>query len=217
MDFSKNVLDDVKVSTVEKSEMASPLDKLKQLESFGRENDLDSLTKLQYPENWGKSPSLGKDLNSHQLDTKENSHENEVKEFKCIREDLCDKEHPDTGVPYVEKIVEDENGEKVKVVVPVFESSFDAQLPEDKLQSTDREQFKESNKQLKEAIEKDPELAKKFTGEQLEQIENDDTPDGYTWHHHEDKGKMQLVDTEVHNNTRHTGGKAIWGGGKENR
>ncbi len=34
----------------------------------------------------------------------------------------------------------------------------------------------------------------------------DETPDGYTWHHHEDGKTMQLVDSEVHDQFRHTGG-----------
>ncbi len=52
---------------------------------------------------------------------------------------------------------------------------------------------------------------------QLEQIENGDTPDGYTWHHDAEAGKMQLVDTETHQKTGHTGGRSIWGGGTESR
>lgn len=32
-----------------------------------------------------------------------------------------------------------------------------------------------------------------------------------TWHHHQDRGKMQLVDKAIHQQTGHTGGKAIWG------
>jgi len=32
------------------------------------------------------------------------------------------------------------------------------------------------------------------------------TPEGYTWHHHQDRGLMQLVDTEVHAKTGHNGG-----------
>ena len=92
-----------------------------------------------------------------------------------------------------------------------------AQLPEDLYQSTDREQFAECNTQLKEDVKKDPELAKQFSAEQLEQIENGDTPDGYTWHHNEETGKMQLVDSDIHSKTGHTGGKTIWGGGNENR
>jgi hypothetical protein len=59
--------------------------------------------------------------------------------------------------------------------------------------------------------------AKQFTEEQLEQIMNGDTPDGYTWHHNEETGKMQLVKSETHARTGHTGGRAIWGGGSESR
>ncbi len=75
----------------------------------------------------------------------------------------------------------------------------------------------ECNVQLKEAVENDQDLRTKFTPEQLEQIGNGDTPDGYTWHHDSEIGKMQLVDTRTHQLTGHTGGKTIWGGGSENR
>ena len=36
------------------------------------------------------------------------------------------------------------------------------------------------------------------------------TPKGYTWHHNESVGVMQLVRTDVHNAVRHTGGYAIF-------
>jgi hypothetical protein len=125
------------------------------------------------------------------------------------------KENQD--VPFVKKTVKDGDGKDIEVCVPVFDSVFDVQLPEDLYKATDAKQDAECNKQLKEAIEKNPELAKKFTPEQLEQIRNGDTPDGYTWHHNEETGKMQLVDSETHANTPHLGGKSIWGGGSENR
>jgi hypothetical protein len=35
-------------------------------------------------------------------------------------------------------------------------------------------------------------------------------PKGYTWHHHQDRGRMQLVETEAHRKTGHTGGFKIW-------
>ncbi len=38
-------------------------------------------------------------------------------------------------------------------------------------------------------------------------------PPGYTWHHHQDYGRMQLVPSGLHQLTGHTGGAAIWGGG----
>ncbi|MGX2975550.1 HNH endonuclease [Ursidibacter arcticus] len=141
----------------------------------------------------------------------------ETTKITCRNESLAGQEHPVTGVKFEEKTVENDKGEKVTGVFPVFESTYDAQLPDDLLQASDSKQFAECNAQLKEQIKNDPELRAKFTEEQLEQIENGDTPDGYTWHHNEEKGKMQLVDTSVHNKTAHTGGKAIWGGGSENR
>ena len=49
----------------------------------------------------------------------------------------------------------------------------------------------------------------------LEDIENGRTPRGYTWHHSEEPGKMQLVKTEDHDRriggAAHTGGNSIWG------
>ncbi|TKG87918.1 hypothetical protein EYV94_27880 [Puteibacter caeruleilacunae] len=38
----------------------------------------------------------------------------------------------------------------------------------------------------------------------------DVTPKGYTWHHHQNTGRMQLVETDVHAATGHTGGFALW-------
>lgn len=237
MDFSNN-LNDVKIPSIENPEAAPPLDKLKQPEDFGvnTAEKSESLGKLNCAEEWGRntSPSSESDLESNEvsesgevsvadsesnemLESDKSSESEEVEQIRCLNQHLCGQKHPVTGVEFIEKIVKNEHGEAVKVVVPVFDSAFDAQLPNEKLQSTDREQFKECNKQLKDAVEKDPKLAKKFTPEQLEQIKNGDTPDGYTWHHHEDTGKMQLVDTVTHDKTAHTGGKAIWGGGRENR
>jgi titin len=36
------------------------------------------------------------------------------------------------------------------------------------------------------------------------------TPTGFTWHHHEEVGRMILVDEKVHYDFAHTGGFAIW-------
>lgn len=168
-----------------------------------------------------KSSEVKQDGEKSTVDNIENSKYNDNAESKTERiksrnENLEGQEHPETGVPFEKRQVE-VDGKQYEVVAPRFESAYDAQLPEDKLKSTDREQFKECNAQLKEAVEKDPELREKFDEEQLEQIENGDTPDGYTWHHDVDVGKMQLVDTETHQKTGHTGGRSIWGGGSENR
>ena len=170
--------------------------------------------------------STFKDYSEATLDNNENQSGRDISannsekisyDIHTRNESLEGDRHPITGVEFVKKTVEDAEGNEVTGVFPKFDSKIDVQLPENLEQATDKEQFDECNRQLKEAIENDPELAKQFTEEQLEQIKNGDTPDGYTWHHNEEKGKMQLVDAEIHAKTGHTGGKAIWGGGAENR
>lgn len=141
---------------------------------------------------------------------------NEVNRIKCRNSELEGKTHPETGVPFTRRQVE-VDGKQFEVIVPEFDSTFDAELPKEMYDASDREQFKECNKQLKEAVENDKDLCSKFDEEQLEQIRNGETPDGYTWHHDAEPGKMQLVDTETHQKTGHTGGRSIWGGGTENR
>ena len=158
--------------------------------------------------------------NSLGKQTINNINENDATEVKRIptrNEGLEGKKHPETGVPFVTKVVENSDGELVEVVVPEFDREFEAQLPDEVCAANDNAQFDECNKQLKEEIENNPELREKFTDEQIEQILDGETPDGFTWHHDAEKGKMQLVDSEVHAKTGHTGGKSIWGGGTENR
>lgn len=143
--------------------------------------------------------------------------EESPRSIKTINDGLVGQNHPETGVPYMEKEVVTDTGEKVKGVFPKFESKVDIQLPEDLQQAPDRTQFAECNKQLQERVANNPELRSLFTEDQLADIEDGYTPEGYTWHHNEEKGEMQLVDSDIHSQTRHTGGRNIWGGGTENR
>lgn len=137
-------------------------------------------------------------------------------EISTRNSNLEGEKHPETGVSFERKEVETVEGIK-EGIFPQFDSVFNVKLPENLEKASDREQFKECNNQLKEKIENTEELKEKFSVEQLEQIEEKETPDGYTWHHSEKTGTMQLVDSEVHSKTGHTGGKSIWGGGSENR
>ena len=92
--------------------------------------------------------------------------------IKTINDSLVGQNHPETGVPYVEKEVVTDTGEKVKGVFPQFESKVDVQLPEDMEQAPDRTQFAECNKQLAEKVANDPELRAQFTEDQLADIED---------------------------------------------
>lgn len=139
-----------------------------------------------------------------------------VVHYKCDNEHLAGKVHSPSGVEYERKTI-DINGITVEVVGSKFESAFEMNLKEDLLKESNPRQFKECNTQLKEAINKDPDLRSKFTKEQLEDIMDGITPEGYTWHHDLEVGKMQLVETKLHDRTQggaaHTGGKSLWGGG----
>lgn len=134
--------------------------------------------------------------------------------YRTDREDMEGKTG-DNGVKYERKLI-DIDGVKIEGVFPVFDSAFDVQLPDELTKESNPKQFKECNEQLKEAIKNDPELRSKFTEEQLQDIEDGVVPEGYVWHHNEEKGKMQLVKVEDHDRTQggaaHTGGKALWGG-----
>ena len=141
----------------------------------------------------------------------------ETRHIKTINDNLAGQSHPETGVPYNDKVVELSSGEKVIGCFPEFKSTFDAALPKELNLSTDSVQFGECNRQLKEHCLVDPELKNSFNERQLDDIEHGRTPYGYVWHHSEDTGKMQLVDANVHNLTRHTGGRYVWGGGTANR
>ena len=74
-------------------------------------------------------------------------------------------------------------------------------------------QFAECNNQLKERVANNSEFRSLFNEDQLADIEDGYTPEGYTWLHNEEVGKMQLVNSDIHSATRHTGGRYIWGGG----
>jgi hypothetical protein len=140
-----------------------------------------------------------------------------VSRFDSINQHLDGKEHEKTGVPFVHKQIELPDGKKVEGVFPQFDSAFDAKLEESQYLDSDARQFKEANKQLKEAVDENPNLRDQFSPEQLEQIEAGDTPEGYVWHHSEEPGELQLVDQEIHEKTGHTGGRSIWGGGTDHR
>lgn len=137
-------------------------------------------------------------------------------DFRCINSDLAGQEHLETHVPF-EKQTLVLGGRETEVVVPKFESRFDAQLPADLISASDAKQFSECTKQLADAVRYDPDLAQSFSDKQREQIENKTMPEGFTWHHDAEIGKMQLVDQDTHGATRHTGGRSIWGGGSDAR
>lgn len=137
-------------------------------------------------------------------------------DFTTRNMELVGKTHPETGVPFERRTVK-LGGVESEVVVPRFDSQYDAYLPDDLIKSSDTIQFSECNAQLKEALEGNSEIESRFSKAQIEQIKNGETPDGFLWHHDAETGKMQLVNENIHSQTGHTGGRTLWGGGSDER
>lgn len=132
-------------------------------------------------------------------------------------ESLENDVHPITGVAFEKETIVLPNDETIEGVFPKFPHVYEAALPEDLYLQDDRTQFKECNAQLYQSMEQNPVLKAQFTKIQIEQthqgISNGTTANGYVWHHDSSTGKMQLVDSEIHEKTGHTGGRSLWGGG----
>jgi hypothetical protein len=140
--------------------------------------------------------------------------QSDTTKIPTINSGLEGSKHPVTGVHFNSDTVELPNGRVVEGVFPEFEPVAEVQLEPNEngdYQGTRENHESAANQGLKEQIANNPELGEKFTPEQLEQIENGETPDGYTWHHHQEPGRMQLVDQTTHNATAHTGGYSLWG------
>ena len=71
--------------------------------------------------------------------------------------------------------------------------------------------FYRASKILYQEIQRSSRKAKKFSRRDISIFKNGDVPSKYTWHHHQDKGVLQLVDSDIHAKVRHDGGFSIWG------
>ena len=107
------------------------------------------------------------------------------------------------------------NGRLIQDVFPVFDSQYDAHIPENQYLASDDVHFRPANEQLALELQADPTHVHELglTPQDVQGLANNITPDGYVWHHHEQPGVLQLVNEADHDATAHTGGRFIWGGG----
>ncbi|MBU9714327.1 HNH endonuclease [Evansella tamaricis] len=140
-------------------------------------------------------------------------------QIQTINADLAGEYHAVSRIPYETSQVELPNGMIIEGVFPIFDdvSPFTATLDPELYETSDYVHIQIGNTQLLEELETTPDLAEQFDHIQMEQILAGETPDGYTWHHHQDPGKLQLVETEPHDLSAHTGGRQLWGGGTDMR
>jgi len=132
--------------------------------------------------------------------------------------DEVTKEMGGNSVPFIEKTIDLPIGE-VTGTFPVFDVGYEVQLPVSLYLQTDIVHWAYANVELYNAIRSNPDLIHELglDSKDIEQLLLGMTPDGYAWHHHEEAGKVQLVDKDYHQHNGHTGGRELWGGGFENR
>ena len=94
---------------------------------------------------------------------------------------------------------------------PKFKAIFKVKLKKRDWQETRERHFYIANTILEKSLKSNSRLKTKFTKEQIKQIARGITPNGYTWHHHQDAGVLWLVDEKIHAKTYHVGGYTIWG------
>ena len=114
---------------------------------------------------------------------------------------LAGRQHGKTGVVF------DERG------YPVFDdhAAFDTRLPlEEFSEASYTGQMRLATQDLHRAIERGEIPASRFTPSQLDDIRRGaERISEYTWHHHQDVGRMQLVPRELHRRTGHVGGESM--------
>jgi hypothetical protein len=86
---------------------------------------------------------------------------------------------------------------------------LDVQLPPELWQKSDAEQFRWLNEHV---LAADGAQAKSFPWNHPSDVGTDSPPHGYTWHHHQQPGRMQLVPFGVHGAVQHSGGRQVWAG-----
>ena len=93
---------------------------------------------------------------------------------------------------------------------PKFKAYYTVKLKKKYWRESRERHFYMANKILHEDYSAIKKL--KLSKSQIKELEHYETPNGYTWHHHQDAGILQLVDSEIHEKTGHHGGYSIWGG-----
>lgn len=142
---------------------------------------------------------------------------NHYEQIPTRNQNLLGKVHPRTGVKYgITKLElsDGKNIKKVKGVFAKFDTVLEEQLPKDLYKASEAQQKKYLGEVLQKQINTPTgrkKLEKIFDADQIKEIEAGNVPTGYTWHHNEKEGLMQLVNSETHAATGHTGGMSIWG------
>lgn len=92
---------------------------------------------------------------------------------------------------------------------PIFKSYYTIKLRRKYYHRSRERHFYMANRTLYKEVSR--RMNRKFTSAEMYDFSHGVTPKRYTWHHHQDRGVLELVDTKIHSETPHIGGYSIWG------
>jgi hypothetical protein len=130
---------------------------------------------------------------------------------------LAGTAHPNSGIVYDQKgfpIFDDIAVYDTKISFDLVKkydpSKVDLSTQQAKKTVSDAH-MRAATRDLREKINKGIIDRNQFTQKQLEAIYSGkgQIPE-FTWHHHQDTGRMQLIREEIHNKTGHVGGMNLW-------
>jgi filamentous hemagglutinin len=108
-------------------------------------------------------------------------------------------------------IVFSERGFPIFDDIAVFDTIIPREVALSKLPHRDVLHKKAATEKLAEAINRGDVPSGSFTAEQIRAINKHRAQiPGYTWHHNEMTGRMQLIPREIHQKTGHIGGMETW-------
>lgn len=112
---------------------------------------------------------------------------------------MVGKKNAKTGVWF------DKNG------FPKFKSIVEVKLERKDWKKSREVHFNRASKMVYEKAQRNSIFARKFTRRELAEFKAGEVPSKYTWHHHQDRGVLQLVEYKIHSDVKHRGGFSIWG------
>ena len=119
------------------------------------------------------------------------------------------------GLPAMAKQVHEKTGvEFDRNGFPKFHAYCTIKLKKEDYKASREVHFYKASRILYNKAMKYRRIRKRFTNSELNAFKNGSTPERYTWHHHQKRGKMQLVFRETHSAVNHVGGYSIWGNGE---
>lgn len=119
----------------------------------------------------------------------------------------------DTGVRFERQAAQLGEDLSVEGVFPVFDSNHHVELGEKARDMSLHKQFSACRDDFWDHMYDNPDKMKDITIGQMEKLEKPGgyAPEGFTWHHNPAAGSYELVKTQQHLESAHTGGNSFWG------